>query len=100
MKKMKKNQLKVPALIALTTSVIMFTACQENDSIAPSSSTTTSDLNSNARIAPVVPANLEVPAGNSVCFHAFASGFQIYVVTLTATGCKCVETYTVSCRNL
>src|SRR5207249_3570318 len=35
--------------------------------------------------APAVPANLEVPEGNTVAFHANAGGVQIYVCKPSAT---------------
>jgi hypothetical protein len=83
---MKKSKMNVTTLIAVFTALIVFNACQKNESLIPSSSPNPSALNSNVRIAPVVPPVLEVPAGNSVCFQAFATGVQIYVVTLTTAG--------------
>ena len=82
-----KSTMNALTVIVLLTAATMFlSACQKNDSVPPASTQMTSELNSQERNGPDVPSILEVPSGNKVCFHAFASGVQIYVVTLTSTG--------------
>ncbi|MFI5219724.1 MAG: DUF3455 domain-containing protein [Bacteroidia bacterium] len=82
---MKKNKISVFALMALFTAVV-FSACQKNNSIEPATEQTGSTVNSGERNGPVVPPILEVPAGNRVSYHVFASGVQIYTCTETSPG--------------
>jgi hypothetical protein len=91
---MKTKKINVAALMALFILLITFNACQKSDNLVPSESSSDSnnDFDDNGsstsalRVAPVVPAILEVPAGNKLFFHVFATGVQIYVDSLTATG--------------
>ncbi len=83
MKTIKINEL---AIIALFTVVMMFTACRKNETVIPSAPEPALNANTNDRKVPTVPSILEVPDGNKICFHTYAYGVQIYVVTLTSTG--------------
>jgi hypothetical protein len=81
---MKKTKFNVITLAAMFAALVLFNACQKEDSFVPSPSA--SGVNSNERVAPVVPSIIEVPSGNSVSFHVYASGVQIYTCTETAAG--------------
>ncbi|MEO5569449.1 MAG: DUF3455 domain-containing protein [Bacteroidia bacterium] len=84
---MRKSKINLTAVIVLFSGVIVITACQKNNDLVPSQSGTEFTTGGNERLSPpAVPAILEVPSGNSVCYHVFATGVQIYVVTLTSTG--------------
>lgn len=84
---MKKSKINLTALIVLFSGVIVITACQKNNSIVPSPTETEFTSDANERLMPpTVPPILEVPVGNSVFYHVFASGVQIYVDSLTPTG--------------
>ncbi|TMA48340.1 MAG: DUF3455 domain-containing protein [Deltaproteobacteria bacterium] len=64
--------------VTLSLSTMVFFVCA---SLSPASATPRQDDRE-----PAVPANLEVPEGNTVAFHAHAGGVQIYVCKPSATG--------------
>src|SRR5438094_679622 len=67
--------------VALTLSTMVLGVCV---SLSPALATPALDDR-----APAVPANLEVPEGNTVAFHAHAGGVQIYVCKPSATDARC-----------
>jgi len=70
--------------VSLTIMSLSFFSCQKEDAILLSSpSGEQIGYRSNP---PSVPAILEVPAGNSVSFHAYATGVQVYKCTETSPG--------------
>ncbi len=71
------------AIIAVIS--ISFASCQKEDDFLPNEKSG-SVTNSTQRVAPAVPALLEVPAGNVVSFMTYATGFQVYTCTQTAPG--------------
>jgi hypothetical protein len=78
-----KSAINVSTIIALFTAVMFFSACQKDDLVTPASSPSEPMMKS---APPSVPALLEVPAGNEVSFHAYATGVQIYTCTETSPG--------------
>ena len=75
---MKKNQ-KINLLGALCLALTLFvSSCTKDDSIAPDNSGSVNQTSEKFIPLPIVPANLVVPAGNTVRFHWYAQGIQIY----------------------
>jgi hypothetical protein len=70
----------LPILIAAS----FLAACQNESTISPEPSAP--EAVNLAKQPPVVPAIIEVPAGNRLAFATFAEGVQIYQCALTATG--------------
>src|SRR6188768_1187022 len=83
---MKKSKFNVATIAAMFSAIVLFNACQKNDSLVPSQADSELTSNGNERVAPVVPSIIEVPAGNSISFHTYATGVQIYTCTETSAG--------------
>ena len=71
----------ISPLVLMTIVALVITSCQKTElslpATDPSITVTKQEL--------VVPSNLVVPEGNKLIFHAYASGVQIYVVTVSPT---------------
>lgn len=61
---------------------LVFTSCNDADQIQSANGFENSEqIVTDARSGPVVPANLNVPAGNRLKYHVYAKGVQIYRCT-------------------
>ena len=80
-----KSTFNASTIVVLFASITMFiSSCQKDDSlITPMQSSTETMAKS---LPPSVPANLAVPAGNEIAFHAYATGVQIYTCAQTSPG--------------
>jgi hypothetical protein len=80
------SKLSAYATIACFTAVTLFTSsCQKEEDMAMPA-VSSNNLSAAKTVPDNLPALLEVPAGNEICFHAYATGFQIYTCTQTAPG--------------
>src|SRR4029079_4531088 len=82
------SKLSAFGTIAFFAAMTLFTtSCQKEEDMAmPSSASSSTTLSAAKTVPDNLPALLEVPAGNEISFHAYATGFQIYTCTETAPG--------------
>ena len=83
-----KSTIKTSAITVLLLALTMFfSACEKDDSLISTSPASSPSADVMLKtIPPSVPALLEVPAGNEVSFHVYATGVQVYVCTETSPG--------------
>jgi Protein of unknown function (DUF3455) len=86
-----KNQFKktssICLMFAIAFSVFVLSSCNKEDNLIQSSvSENAPQVVTADKQEPVVPTDLEVPAGNHLVHHVYARGFQIYRCTVDANG--------------
>ena len=85
--KMKNSRTRnISALMLMTILALVITSCQKTDISQPGIISDNNLSGSEAKLQwPIVPDSLQVPLGNKLILHAFATGVQIYQVTQSAT---------------
>src|SRR5882672_11411624 len=76
----------INTMLLMAIFALVITSCQKTDLSEPAIVSDNSAVNSDVKLQwPDVPDSLQVPPGNRLIMHAYASGVQIYKVTQSVT---------------